>query len=100
MPTKLTAPVVDTITDVTVQSWSLSLSYKANLSLDAAGTLFEIVVTDRRADGSAKQNRNLVLTAATMTAPQISVLRTFHAQVVALARSAGLLPAGADSNDI
>lgn len=100
MPTQLTSPVVDTVTNVTIERWDMSLRYNSNLSLDLAGSAFEIIVADRRADGSSKQNRNLVLAVENMTAGQRTALRNFHAQVVTLARTAGLIPAGTDSNDI
>lgn len=100
MTTALTNPVVDTVTNVTVENWSLKLRYTSDFALDQSASEFEVIVADRRADGSIKQNRNLVLVAQNLSAGQRTVLRNFHAQVIALARAAGLIPAGSDSQDI
>lgn len=100
MPTQLTSPVVDTVTTVTIEKWEMVLRYNPDFSLDMTASHFEIIVADRRVDGSLKQNRNLVLSVDAMTNGQKTVLRNFHAQVVTLARTAGLIPAGTDSNDI
>lgn len=99
MGTVLTTPVVETVTNVTVESWDMRLRYNPNFSLDETASFFEIIVADRKADGSIKQNRNLSIFVANLSGGQRTALRNFHAQVVGLARTAGLIPAGSDSQD-
>jgi len=100
MTTQLTTPVVDTVVGVTVESWQMKLRYNDNFTVDPTSSQFEIIVADRRADGSVKQQRNLLLTVSELTNGQKTTLRNFDNSVTAFARAAGLIPPGVDTANL
>ena len=102
MPTQLTDPVVKyAATQATLDRWSLTVGRGPDgISVVPVDTVLEVQLALRDADGKVVEIRKLARAASDLPQPLRDAARVFHAALMTALRTAGVLPAGVDSDDI
>lgn len=99
MPTTLTTPIAKNETQATLDNWSLTITRKADLTVDTANSMMGATLTIRFADGTPSRQVQLAQSGSQLSAAALTAVRNFHAAVVTYLRAQGLLPAGSDVAD-
>ena len=100
MPTTLTTPEIkQAVTTATVDSWGITLLRKSDHTVDADRSKFVAVLSLRDQNGQVVERRELERVAANLPAGLRTRIAALHTELIAVLRTAELLPAGTDSPD-